>query len=125
VIVLHCGDYDPSGLSIVDALAQDVTALAEGLGCWQAPEFRRIVVTPEQIERFSLPTAPQKVTDNRGEHMDETVQAEALPPDVLAAEIREAIEEIVDLDQLEAMREQGDAERERILEVIGQLDDVE
>lgn len=123
VIVLHCGDYDPSGLSIVDALAQDVTALAEGLGCWNSPEFRRIVVTPEQIERYSLPTAPQKATDQRGEHMDETVQAEALPPDVLATEIREAIEQIVDLDQLELMRELGDRERTRILRTLDRLGD--
>jgi hypothetical protein len=50
-IVLHCGDYDPSGLSIIDALAQDVTALAAGLGSLDV-EFRRIVVTPEQIETY-------------------------------------------------------------------------
>lgn len=124
-IILHCGDFDPSGLSIVDALAQDVTALAEGLGVWESPEFRRIVVTPEQIERYSLPTAPQKVTDQRGEHMDETVQAEALPPDVLASEIREAIEEIVDLDQLSAMQRLGDRERARILRVLDGLTEPE
>lgn len=122
-IILHCGDYDPSGLSIVDALAQDVTALAEGLGVWEAPEFRRIVVTPEQIATYSLPTAPQKSTDVRGEHMDETVQAEALPPDVLASEIREAIEEIIDLDQLDRMRELGRTERRQILATLDQLSD--
>ena len=26
-IVLHAGDYDPSGLSIIDALAEDVLSL--------------------------------------------------------------------------------------------------
>lgn len=117
-IVLHCGDYDPSGLSIVDALAQDVTALAEGID-WRAEiEFRRIVVTPEQIERYSLPSAPQKATDNRGDWMAETVQAEALPPDVLAAEIREAIEAVTDAEALEEARETGRRERQEILDTL-------
>jgi hypothetical protein len=119
-IVLHCGDYDPSGLSIIDALAQDVTALAAGLGSLDV-EFRRIVVTPEQIETYGLPSAPQKGTDRRGEWMDSTVQAEALPPDVLAAEIRQAIEEVTDLDVLEEMRGVGDLERDQILRTLDQL----
>jgi hypothetical protein len=123
-IVLHCGDYDPSGLSIIDALAQDVTALAAGLGSRDV-EFRRIVVTPRQIADYALPSAPQKGTDRRGEWMDETVQAEALPPDVLAAEIREAIEDTYDLDQLADMRELGARERTQILRTLDQLGSVD
>lgn len=113
-IVLHCGDYDPSGLSIIDALAEDVTALAEGIDSWARVEFRRIVVTPDQISDYALPSAPQKATDNRGEWMAETVQAEALPPDVLASEIRAAIEDVIDADILEEARELGNAERRGI-----------
>jgi hypothetical protein len=119
-IVLHAGDYDPSGLSILDALAQDVTALATGLG-GLTPEFRRVVVTPEQIERYSLPTAPQKGTDRRGEWMDETVQAEALPPDVLAAELRAAIEEVIDDDALQAARDLGETEREQVIATYNRI----
>jgi hypothetical protein len=122
-IIFHCGDFDPSGLSIVDSLAQDVTELAAGLGAREV-EFRRIVVTPEQIERYGLPSAPQKGTDRRGEYMAETVQAEALPPDVLAAEIRDALESVTDMDQLQEMVELGDTEREQIQAVLGQLDEL-
>lgn len=120
-IVLHCGDYDPSGLSIIDALAEDVTALAAGIDYRTDVEFRRIVVTPEQIERYSLPSAPQKATDNRGEYMDATVQAEALPPDVLAAEIREAIEAVNDEDALQEARNLGRTERAEILADLERL----
>ena len=119
--MLHCGDYDPSGLSIVDSLAADVTALVEGINYRQDVEFRRIVVTPEQIDAYQLPSAPQKATDNRGGWMDATVQAEALPPDTLAAEIRAAIEQVTDLEQLEAMRELGRTERAQILATLDQL----
>src|SRR5262249_39320847 len=52
-------------------------------------------VTPEQIDRLRLPTAPPKATDNRA-FSGETCQAEALPPDVLANILRTAIEERVD-----------------------------
>lgn len=113
-IVLHAGDYDPSGLSIIDALAQDVTEFTVGLG-GRAPDFRRIVVTPDQIDQYSLPGAPQKATDNRGEYMDETVQAEALPPDILAAELRAAIEAVTDPIALAAARRRGGQERGRVL----------
>jgi hypothetical protein len=119
-LVLHCGDYDPSGLSILDSLAQDVEALAAGLGKYDV-EFRRVIVTPEQIEQYGLPSAPQKGTDNRGEWMDETVQAEALPPDVLAQEIRDALEAVTDADVLEDMRAQGSTEREQILATFDEL----
>ena len=119
-LVLHCGDYDPSGLSILDSLAQDVEALAAGLGKYDV-EFRRVIVTPEQIEQYGLPSAPQKGTDNRGEWMAETVQAEALPPDVLAQEIRDVLESVTDADVLEAMRARGNRERAEILATFDQL----
>ena len=131
-IVLHLGDYDPSGLSILDSLAEDVVEFCHGLDAdrWTraalngtAPpvEFRRVVVTPRQIADYQLPTAPQKGTDNRGDWMDETVQAEALPPDVLAAEIRAAIEDATDLDALQAARDLGDSERDEIIDTIDNL----
>lgn len=121
-IVLHCGDFDPSGLSIIDSLAADVEALVYGLNPDAQVEFRRILVTPDQIAQYGLPTAPQKGTDNRGEWMAETVQAEALPPDTLAAEIRDAIELTIDDDALEEARDQGDTERAQILATLDRLD---
>ena len=122
-IVLHCGDYDPSGLSIVDSLAEDVTALVAGLDPEAQVEFRRILVTPRQIAQYALPPAPQKATDNRGEWMDQTVQAEALPPDILAAEIRAAIGELTDGDALAAARELGGTERDVILAALDGLEE--
>jgi len=126
-IVFHVGDLDPSGLAIVDALAEDVTLMARGIarrrGRDALVQFIRVAVTDDQVAEHGLPTAPQKGSDNRGEWMDETVQCEALPPDVLAATIRAAIEEYTDLDQVAAMREQGDRERARILDRFDRIAD--
>jgi hypothetical protein len=121
VIIFHVGDYDPSGCAIIDSLAEDVGAFAAELNRRQDVDWRRIAVTPDQIERYSLPTAPQKRTDQRGEHMEDTVQAEALPPDVLAAEIGAAISEVIDHDALEAARELGEQERAEILATLDGL----
>jgi hypothetical protein len=117
-IVLHAGDYDPSGCAIIDSLAADISAFVDELEPYQDLEFRRVAVTPDQIERFDLPTAPQKATDVRGERMDDTVQAEALPPDVLASELTAAIEDTIDWDALEAARERGERERAEIETVL-------
>jgi hypothetical protein len=61
----------------------------------QRPFPPRLAVTPEQIERYSLDTAPPKATDNRA-FSGRTCQAEALAPDVLASILRTAIEQRID-----------------------------
>lgn len=121
VIIFHVGDYDPSGCAIIDSLASDINAFIGELAPWQDVNWRRIAVTPAQIDRYSLPTAPQKRTDVRGERMDDTVQAEALPPDVLAAEIDEAIAEVIDQDALDAAQELGARERAEVAAVLDGL----
>jgi hypothetical protein len=91
--VLHIGDHDPSGVSMFLAFLEDVEAFTRELGGNAA--FTRLAVTPEQIERYALPTAPAKDTDKRA-FSGETCQAEALAPDVLANILRTAIEQRID-----------------------------
>lgn len=121
VIIFHVGDYDPSGCAIIDSLAEDVGAFVGELDKWCEVDWRRIAVTPAQIDRYSLPTSPQKRTDVRGEEMPDTVQAEALPPDVLAREIDDAISEVIDRGALEAAIVLGREERAEILRVLDGL----
>lgn len=122
VVILHAGDHDPSGCAIIDALADDVAAFVAELAPALPLEFVRVAVTPAQIGRYRLPTAPQKSTDRRGEHMAATVQAEALPPDVLAAELRAALDAFTDPDALAAAHDAGAAERAQILDVLRRMD---
>jgi hypothetical protein len=53
--------------------------------------------------------------------MAATVQCEALAPNVLAAEVRAAIESVVDLDVMEATRERSEAQRQQIIEAVRRL----
>jgi hypothetical protein len=114
-VVLHVGDHDPSGLSILDSAAADIDAFCRDYGRSDSVYFRRIAVTEAQIQRYSLATAPQKPNDRRGERMAATVQAEALAPDQLAGDIRAAIEAALDLNLLEQVQLQSKAERQAIL----------
>jgi len=114
--VLHVGDHDPSGVHLYSALAEDVTAMVQALGGAE-PTFTRLAVTPEQIKAFGLPTAPPKPTDRRS-FDGQTVQAEALPPDVLTEIVTLAIQTRQDGDAFaEILTKQTDA-RARLLGIL-------
>jgi hypothetical protein len=117
-VVLSIGDQDPSGLALVDAAAEDVMAFAAELGA-EPPTVTRLAVTAEQVADYALPTAPQKATDRRGDHMGETVQAEALSPDQLSAIVRAGLEAVVDLAALDAVRRRSERERD---ELVAEMD---
>lgn len=120
-VVLHLGDLDPSGCSIIDSLAEDIDAFVHDYGRPGIVTWQRLAVTPEQILEHDMTTAPQKSTDKRGEEMAETVQAEAFSPDQLAEVVRAGIESHLDLAIHEAVMAQEADERRQILEHLDQL----
>jgi hypothetical protein len=119
-LILHVGDHDPSGLAMFNAVAEDIEAMAdEDFG---EVTFDRVAVRPEQIRRYNLPTAPAKPHDKRSAwHGGGTVQAEALPPDVLVREVRQAVTSLIDFDALAEVQQQEAAEGERVTADIDRL----
>ena len=103
-VVLHVGDYDPSGETLWNVLNEDVGAFCSAMGGELI--VQRIAVTPEQQQQHSLQTAPPKRSDRRKAYFDDdiTVQAEALPPDLLQQIVGAAIAGQMDLEQLERQR---------------------
>jgi hypothetical protein len=104
-VLLHVGDYDPSGESIFAAMAEDAAAFLkeDRLLALQHLRAVRIALTDEQIDEFDLPTAPAKATDARSRTWKgETCQLEALAPDQLGTIVRNAIENELDLDRYRA-----------------------
>jgi len=122
-VVLHVGDHDPSGRALFDSVASDVALLALGLDLpeWLVPEFVEVAVTPAQVERYALPSSPAKATDRRGGWEGGTVQAEALAPDQLAAEVRQAVETRFDLYQLAKVLDTEEAERAYLVAELDRL----
>jgi len=76
----------------------------------------RVALTSEQVAEYSLPTAPAKETDSRSRSWTGgTCQLEALPPDTLAAIVRKAIEEHLDLGRYSAEIASERADRAQLL----------
>jgi hypothetical protein len=108
-VVLHLGDFDPSGQSIFDSVAADVSAFVEQDKPWATVSvaFKRVALIARQVRQYDLPTAPPKATDSRSKSWKGgTCQLEALPPDVIADILRQNINGYIDFDQFERDREQ-------------------
>ncbi|MGW1976720.1 hypothetical protein [Streptomyces sp. NPDC001889] len=121
VRVFVVSDWDPSGLHLYRALAEDVTAFAAADAPHTAIVFERLAVTEQQIADHRLPTAPPKPADRRSFPGTATTQAEALPPDVLAGVLRDAIEAHRDMDVLAALLEREQTQRRALLERLHTL----
>lgn len=117
-VLLHIGDYDPSGESIFTALAEDVSAFVQDRG-GDAPIPIRVALTEAQVEHHNLPTAPPKRSDSRSVTWHgETCQCESLPPDVLADYARLAVEREIDTSLVEEIRAEEAVERDDLIEKV-------
>ena len=115
-VILHLGDYDPSGEALFRAVAEDVAAFVEADRPWATVtvEFRRVALTAEQVRLYDLPTQPPKASDSRSRSWrGATCQLEALPPDVIADLLEAAIVAELDASRLRAdvLREAVDRQR--------------
>lgn len=115
-IILQLGDFDPSGVSIFDAVAEDVKTfvLTDRPYGLVSVEFERVALVQDQVDAFDLPTAPAKASDSRSKTWTGgTCQLEALPPDQIADILGAAIKARFDFDQL--ADDQSAQEQDRML----------
>ncbi len=124
-VILHLGDYDPSGESIFnDGLVEDIYAFLEKDVPHKKPHevagFERVALKGDQIERFKLPTEPPKASDSRTKNWQghESCQLEALPPDVLASLLDATIKTYLNLAVYEQDLKAEEEERRRITKAL-------
>jgi hypothetical protein len=120
-VFLHVGDYDPSGESIFTAMTEDAAAFLADDRLLATAEFipERVALTAEQVALHHLPTAPPKTTDSRtARWRGETCQLEALPPDVLAAIVADAIVKWLNPDIYRTHVRREDEERVQMLRAL-------
>lgn len=125
VEILHVGDHDPSGVHVFQSLADDVLSFVEAMD--GGAEFTRLAVTPEQALELDLPTAPAKDTDRRsfvgiGDDAGATVQAEAIPPDVLARIVHQAIASRFDHDAYRAVLEAEEHAKAELTRTLARIE---
>lgn len=116
--VLYVGDYDPAGKHIdrdaIKKLRKHLKPYAarHGMTMKQCLQEVRVAVNEEQIVKYNLPTKPRKKDDARCPEIKRTVEAEALPAEVLLKLVREEIESYLPKGEIEAVRVAEESERE-------------
>jgi hypothetical protein len=111
-ILLHIGDYDPSGLGIDRQIERDIRA---GLAKRADFKLRRIAVTPEQIASLNLPVKEAKKGTHNPRNMKEAVEAESIPAAMLRRILANAIEEYLPKGALEEALALDRQEQKRLL----------
>jgi len=105
----YFGDHDPSGLDIPRRVEADLRTLAPAADI----TFERLAVTPTQIDAWDLPTRPTKRKDSRAKAFQgESVEVDAIRPDLLRALVTQAIIRHVDDHALDVLRAAEASERE-------------
>lgn len=80
-VVILITDHDPSGM----AMLADIENRFDIFGV--ETEFKRICLTMSQVNQYSLPSDPAKLTDSRGKKYIERYGSEAYELDALSADI--------------------------------------
>ncbi len=75
--------------------------------------FQRVAVTPEQIERWNLPTRPTKASDSRSKKWTggDSVELDAIPADYLRGLVRHCISQHLDDEKLRVLKVAEASER--------------
>ena len=92
VTIFYVGDFDPAGVLIDVALERE---LRQHLRSDVQLDFRRIGITEEQVIELDLPTNARKATDKRSSHVKYTVEAEAMPANIMRALVRSHVESLL------------------------------
>ena len=120
--MLYFGDHDPSGKDIPRSVRDN---LADWFDVYVEPQI--VALTGEQVDEYDLPPVPAKRSDSRApafiaEYGDRSVELDALPPDVLQAMIREAIEEHHNQGIRDGVNDVEKAEQAQLAEMIDGLE---
>lgn len=123
-ILLYLGDHDPSGEDMVRDIQDRLDLFGANV------EVRKIALTMAQVQEHNPPPNPAKMTDPRAalyveRHGDESWEVDALPPNVLAALIREAFLGVIDTGAMDAIKEQEERDKSRLQEAVLSLDEDE
>lgn len=109
-IILHLGDHDPSGIDMTRDIQDRLYDFRS------SATVRRLALNMAQVERYSPPPNPAKMTDARANGYvdrfgDESWELDALEPTVLDRLITDAILDYLDQDEWDRATEELEAER--------------
>ena len=109
-LILHLGDHDPSGKD----MSRDIE---DRLGLFGANvEVHRIALNFDQVEEYSPPPNPTKLTDSRAsgyiaQHGYECWELDALEPLTMTALIRDRVESLTDIGEVSRLQKIQDEQK--------------
>ncbi len=109
-IVYYYGDHDASGRAISQSIEPELRGHGANV------EVIRDALEPYQISIYRLPTRPGKTGDSRhakfaAEYGSQSVELDALPPNVLTSMVRFVIRRHIDVDEWLRMEQIEEQER--------------
>lgn len=111
----YFGDRDPSGTDIPRNLEERLREFAPEVDI----SFDLVAVTQAQIRQWNLPTRPTKSKDSRsGKFKGDSVEVDAIPPNVLRNLVRDCITQHVDDYHLESVNRIEQQERTTLSQFI-------
>lgn len=121
IVVIHCGDHDPSGIDMTRDLAERVE-----LFTGTSVRVERVALNMDQVEELQPPPNPAKQTDARFASYEEQFgesswELDALTPDYLNAVVQEQIDGCRDPDLWAKRQKLCEATRRRIQKVAKQF----
>jgi hypothetical protein len=116
--IYHFGDFDPSGVNAGEKIEQTLKEMAPKAQI----HFQRIAVTPEQINKWNLPTRPTKASDSRSNGFgDISVELDAISPEDLRDLVQIVIEQHLPKRQFDILKVAEASEREIIKRLVGDM----
>ena len=125
-IILYLGDHDPSGLDMVRDIRERLSFMLQRDGFQYLVEVQHIALTKEQIQQYSPPPNPAKLSDTRAkkyikEHGAVSWEVDALEPRVLNQLIVDEILSIIDIDKYEKWKELEKQQKSQIEKFISEF----
>jgi hypothetical protein len=122
-VVYLFGDYDASGRDIIRHVQETLLEYASEVDPDVSIDFRVAAVTEQQIRQWELPSHPAKKTDSRYSRygIDQAVELEAIPPDKLRRLVHLLVEQHIDSDELDRLKDVEAAERATLRTIAARL----
>ncbi len=109
--VYFFSDYDPSGLALCKQVEQKLPKFGVDIN------FTRVALNQEQIEYYNLPTRPTKKTSHSKGFDDNSVELDALHPDILHQLIKDCVMQHISQSDLENIRMEEEVHKGTLLEM--------
>jgi hypothetical protein len=122
--IIHLGDHDPSGKDMTRDIIDQLAEFSRG-----EIEVNRVALNMEQIEQYSPPPNPAKLTDSRAtayiaEFGDESWELDALTPEVMAELITDTVEDLVSSTAWDDAQEKEDEQKLQLEKVSENWDKI-